>query len=232
MARYLLIMMTALTCVPVMGQGPLYGRTDKWEFAVFAGASYRGENVYPTPFEGGTTRDVTLRFAPGYLVGARITQNLGQYFGAELDYSLANQPVEFRNLTPTLQQVNLDDRVHSVTYTVLFYGLKRDSRLRPYGVVGPGISLFETFGESEKNAVSLGLNLTNRWKVAGIVGGGVKYRVTEQTGFRFDVRDHITGVPDFGLPHTGTIQTPGFRPDGELHNWQFSAGFFYSFSGR
>ena len=231
MARYLLIMIAALSCVPAMGQAT-YGRKDKWEFSVFAGSSHRGQDVFPTPFEGGGTRNVTLRFATGYLAGVRISQNLGEYLGAELDYSLANQPVEFRNLTPTVQVVNLDHRVHNVTYTVLFYGLKRNSRLRPYAAVGPGISLYEPFGDSEKDAVALGLNLTNRWKFAGIFGGGVKFRTTEQTGFRFDVRDHITGVPDFGLPHAGSLQTPGFRPDGQLHNWQLSVGFFYSFSGR
>jgi outer membrane protein W len=232
MARYLLIMIAALSCVPAMGQGTAYGRKDKWEFSFFAGSSHRGEDVFATPSEGVGTRNVTLRFAPGYVAGVRISENLGEHFGAELDYSLANQPVELRNLSPTLQVLNLDHRVHSVAYTVLFYGLKRDSRLRPYAAVGPGISLYETFGESEDNAVALGLSLTNRWKAAGIIGGGVKFRTTEQTGFRFDVRDHITGVPDFGLPHAATIQTAGFRPDGQLHNWQFSVGFFYSLSGR
>ncbi len=232
MARYLLIMITALSCASVMGQGSVAGRKDKWEFSVFAGSSHRGEHVCATPFEGVGSRNVTLRFAPGYMAGVRISENLGEYFGAELDYSLANQPVEFRNLSPTLQVVNLDHRVHSVAYTVLVYGLKRNSRVRPYGAVGPGISLYETFGDSEDNAVALGLSLTNRWKVAGIFGGGVKIRTTQRTGFRFDVRDHITGIPDLGLPHAGTLQAPGFRPDGQVHNWQFSAGFFYSFSSR
>ncbi|MFB3904640.1 MAG: hypothetical protein ACE15E_14415 [Acidobacteriota bacterium] len=232
MARYLLIAIAALSCVPVMGQSPNYGRKDKWEFSIFAGSSHRGEDVYVTPFEGTLSRDVTLRFAPGYLVGARISENLGGRFGAELDYSLANQPVEFRNLAPTLLLLSLDQRVHNIAYTVLFYGLKRNSRLRPYAAVGPGISLYETFGTAEDNAAALGLNLKHRWKAAGIIGAGVKYRTTEETGFRFDVRDHITGVPDFGLPGAGTIQTAGFRPDGQLHNWQFSVGFFYSFSGR
>jgi len=232
MARYLLIMIAAVSCVPVMSQGSADGRNDKWEASVFAGSGYRGEHVFATPFEGVGSRDVTVRFSPGYLVGARISENLGQYFGAELDYSLGNQPVEFRNLSPTLPLVNIDHRAHNIAYTVLFYGLKRNSRIRPYGAVGPGITLYETFGESEDDAEALGLTLTNRWKAALAVGGGVKYRVTEQVGFRFDVRDHITGVPDFGLPHSGTLQEPGFRPDGQLHNWQFSVGFFYSFYGR
>jgi len=215
-----------------MAQVPLNRQKDKWEVSIFAGVARGGEDVHVTPFEGVGSRDVTLRFAPGYLVGGRITQNLGDHFGAELDYSLANQPAEFRNLTPTLQLVHLDNRVHNITYTVLFYGMKRKSRIRPYAILGPGLSLYEPFGPSENVAEALGLNLVNRWKVAGIVGGGVKYRVFEQLGFRFDVRDHITEVPDFGLPDVGTLQTPGFRPDGQLHNWQFSTGFFYSWSGR
>ena len=229
MARYLLIMIAALSCVPAMGQP---GQKDKWEFSVFAGSNYRGQNVYPTPFEGVGSRNVTLRFAPGFMAGVRISENLGEHLGAEFDYSLSNQPIEFRNLTPTLQVLNIDHRVHNITYTILFYGLKRNSRVRPYALVGPGISLYESFGDSEKDAVARGLNLTNRWKAAGIFGGGVKFRATEQTGFRFDIKDHITGVPDFGLPHAGTVPKPGFRPDGQLHNWQLSVGFFYSFSGR
>lgn len=231
MARYLLIIIAVLSCVPATGQGT-YARKDKWEFSVFAGAGYRGQDVFLTSFEGGVARNVTLKFAPGYIAGVRISENLGERLGAELDYSLANQPVEFQNLTPTLPVVNFDHRVHNVSYTILFYGMKRDSRIRPYAGVGLGVSLYEPFGDSEKNAVALGLNLTTRWKAAGDFGGGVKVRTTSQTGLRFDVRDHVTGVPDFGLPHAGTLQTPGFNPNGKLHNWQLSVGFFYSFSGR
>jgi hypothetical protein len=60
----------------------------------------------------------------------------------------------------------------------------------------------------------------------------VKYHATEEVGFRFDVRDNFTGVPGYGLPEVGTAQKAALLPDGMLHNWQFSVGFFYSFRGR
>ncbi|HXK62608.1 MAG TPA: outer membrane beta-barrel protein, partial [Acidobacteriota bacterium] len=230
--RYLLIIISGLFCFPLMAQAPFSYRNDKWELSFFTGSSHRGDDIYVTPLEGGGTRDVGLRFASGYLIGGRITENLGQHFGAELDYSLSNQPVQFRNLAPLIPAVNFDHRVHSIAYTVLFYGLKRKNRIRPYAAIGPGISLYDSFGDLEGVAATKGLTLKDRWKAAFIVGGGVKFRVGEQVGLRFDVRDHITGVPDFGFPERGTAQDPGFRPEGQLHNWQFGVGVFYSFSGR
>ncbi|RPI20622.1 MAG: hypothetical protein EHM61_26650 [Acidobacteria bacterium] len=226
MPRYVLIMIVVgLFCLPLMAQAPSGHANDKWEVSIFVGSSNGGDDIYPTSVEGSGTRDVGLRFAPGYLVGGRITQNLGQYLGAELDYSLANQPAEFSNLSPFIQTLSLDHRVHNVTYTVLFYGLKPNSRIRPYGFIGPGISYYDTFGVEQGPPVEI----TDRWKVAGIWGGGVKYWALDHVGFRFDVRDHITGVPDFGLPERGTVTTAAFDPEGMLHNWQFSVAFFYSF---
>jgi len=173
-----------------------------------------------------------LSFASGYIVGARVTENLGKYFGAELEYSLSNQPLVFTNLTPDISRVSVDHRVHQITYVVLVYGLPRSSRWRPYGLVGPGISLYEFFGDKEDDAIARGLSLKDRWKFGATFGGGVKYRVTDQVGLRFDVKDHLTGVPDFGLPATGTATAPGFRPDGTLQNWQFTIGLSYLFSDR
>jgi opacity protein-like surface antigen len=234
MARYLLILVMALTFIPVAAQPPgvIRPESEKWEFSIFAGSSHRGGDIFLTPGEGVAARNVGLDFASGYLVGARITENLGDRFGAELDYSLANQPLQFTDLAPGLSSVDLSHRVHSITYSILVYGLDRRSRLRPYGAVGPGVSLFETYGDSENRARAQGLALRDRWKFGMTLGAGVKYHLAGNTGFRFDVKDHVTGVPDFGLPRTATLLNPGFKPEGRLHNWQISVGFFYGFSGR
>jgi opacity protein-like surface antigen len=204
---------------------------EKWEFSVFFGSSHRGDNTYVTPVDS-AVRNVVLGFAPGYQVGARLTENLKQHFGAELEYSLANQPMVFKDLRPNLSELNLSLRVHSVVYDVLFYGVGRKARLRPYGVFGGGVSLFEPFGRAKDDAVAKGVPLKNRWKAGVTVGGGVKYKVKENLGFRVDVRSYTTPVPDFGISDKvvgAPAQAVVFRPDGALHNMQFNVGFFYCF---
>ncbi len=240
MHRYLLVLST-LVCILISTVGlaqPTRPNEHKWEVSIFAGSSHRGDGIFITPFSDTavppavTSNNVGLSFASGYAIGARVTENLGKYFGAELEYSLSNQPLVFTNLTPDIARVSVDHRVHQITYVVLVYGLPRSSRLRPYGVVGPGVSLYEFFGDNEDDAVANGVNLKDRWKFGATFGGGVKYRVAEKFGVRFDVRDHMTGVPDFGLPALGTAAAPGFRPDGRLQNWQFTIGLSYLFSDR
>lgn len=232
MPRYLLalsVLVFTLISTAALAQQPIQPDEHKWEFSVFAGSSHRGDDVYFTPFASGTTAAVGLNISAGYVVGARVTENLGKHLGAEFEYSLSNQPILFSNLTPQLPRVEVDHRVHQLTYTILFYAVPRGARLRPYGLVGPGASLFEFFGSGEDDAVAKGVNLKDRWKFGMSFGGGVKYRIANNLGFRFDVRDHVTGVPDFGLPSSGTAVAPGFRPDGRLQNLQVTIGLSYYF---
>jgi len=244
MPRYCLVLF-GLVVAPLLTpafaqQPPLQPHEHKWEVSIFAGSSHRGDGVYVTPFTGvdaegnpvNTTANVGLDFAAGYIVGGRVTENLGKYFGAELEYSLANQPTAFINLSESLDRVDVDMRVHQITYSVLVYGLPKESKWRPYGAVGPGVALFEFFGDGEDQAIAEGLTLKDKWKFGATFGGGVKYRFVRNAGLRFDVRDFMSGVPSFGLPSTGTEAVPGFRPDGRLHAWQFTIGLSYLFQDR
>jgi opacity protein-like surface antigen len=206
---------------------------NKWEFSLFGGSSFRGSESYLTPVQGVPAREVGLRFADGYVVGARITENLGDWFGAELDYNLTNHPLQFTDLLPGIPPVHVDNRVHNLTYSVVVYGRDRASRIRPYGAFGPGVSLFQTFGDGERDAVGLGINLQDAWKFSFSFGGGAKVQMGRNWGLRADIRDQITGVPGYGLPRTApAFAEAGFRPDGVLHNWQVSIGFMYTFTVR
>jgi opacity protein-like surface antigen len=228
--------MILLQC-QALAQYPGYRQNQKkWEFSFLAGFSSSGDQSSATPVTGtDTTRLVGLDFSSGYLVGLRITENLGERFGAELEYSLGNQPMAFVNLRPSLARLDLDHREHSIDYSVLLYALPTSSRLRPYAVAGLGACFYQIEGSSRDLALNQGLTLRNRWKLAGTWGGGLKYFVTDKWGVRFDVRDQITGVPDYGLPHASTLfqGVPGaaFKPNGVLQTWQFSAGFLVVWSG-
>jgi outer membrane protein W len=122
----------------------------------------------------------------------------------------------------------VDHGIHTFQYSILVYGFGRSSRLRPYGQFGGGAQLFYIDGNSKNVGLTQGLTLKERWKFAVNFGGGAKYLIGKNWGVRFDVRDVISGTPDYGLPHETSESNPGFRPDGSVHNWQISTGFFFS----
>jgi outer membrane protein W len=204
----------------------------KWEVSFFAGGSSIGDKNASTPIEGGEgTRIVGLGYASGYLLGLRITENLGQHAGAELQYSFANQPLAFTNLSSTIPRLDLDHSVHSFIYTLAVYLKNRDSRFRPFLAAGGGAAFYVIDGRAKSDAEGLGVRLKNQWKLAFSVGGGLKYVVKDNFGVRFDVKNQITGVPSYGLPSTHSSSQgevgPAFRPSGQLYNWQFNAGIYY-----
>jgi opacity protein-like surface antigen len=134
----------------------------------------------------------------------------------------------FVNMTESIPRFDIDHSIHTFQYSILVYGFGRKSKLRPYGQIGGGAQLFNIDGNSKNAALVQGILLKERWMFAANFGGGAKYLVSKNWGFRFDFRDVISGTPDYGLPPVTSETTPGFRPDGMLHNWQVSGGFFFS----
>ena len=202
----------------------------EWELSFFAGASFAGDKSGATPVQGQENEFwlVKLDYTSGFLAGLRLTQNINERLGAELDYTFSNQPLAFVDIKPALSRFDVEHSIHTFQYSILVYGLKSSSRFRPYGQFGGGTQLFYISGNSKNEGLVKGLTLKENWKFAVNFGGGAKYLVGKNWGFRFDVRDVISGVPDYGLPHTTSVHKPGFRPDGMLHNWQVNAGFFFS----
>jgi len=210
----------------------------EWEASFFAGFSAASDQTSLTPVEGqSSARPVGLDYKSGFLLGGRITQNLGSHFGAELEYSFADQPLDFIDLTPTLPNLKVDHNIHSIIYSVLVYPFDRSKRLRPYGTIGGGTSLFYIGTDSKNNAAAQGVVLKDSWKFAFSFGGGIKYLITNKLGVRADVRDQMTGVPDYGLPDVSPLLQnggigPAFRNAGTLHNLIVNVGLSYSWDAR
>jgi len=212
-----------------LAQFPFPREENKWEVSIFTGVSGLGDKTLVTPVEGGTTRDVGLEFDSGYLLGFRIGENLTPRFGAELEYTFANQPLLFVNLSPSIPLLELSHKVHTVAYSVLVYPMHRQGPYIPFASIGIGASFFRLSNDSVDNALLQGVDLKNRWKFAFSYGGGVKFPMGPEWGLRVDVRDHVTGVSDYGLPSTAPLLGAGLRPNGFLHDWQVSVGLLYSF---
>ncbi len=213
-------------------QIPFPRNENSWEISIFAGVSGLGDKTLVTPVEGGTTRDVGLDFDSGYLLGVRIGENLTPRFGAELEYTFANQPLLFVNLSPSIPLLELSHKVHKVAYSVLVYPMQRQGRYIPFASIGIGASFFRVSNDSVDDALVQGVDLKNRWKFALSYGGGVKFPMGPEWGLRVDVRDQVTGASDYGLPATAPLLGAGLRPNGVHHNWQVSGGLLYTFGDR
>ncbi len=220
----------------VLAQGLAGPPENKWEFSIFTGVSFLGDRTFVTPVEGGGTQDVDLNFDSSYLVGARITENLGDHFGADFEYTLANQPLSFVNLSPAVPVLDLEHKIHKLSYSVLFYPMDRKERVRPFGSIGLGASLFHISSDSQDEALLQGVDLKSRWKLAFSFGAGAKIQMQRNWGLRFDFRNQVTGVPSFGLPAQAPLENggtgPGFRPSENFHNWQLGVALMYTFEPR
>ena len=234
MPMYLAVvcLLLSLSFGRISAQIPTAPKGDKWEFSVFFGLSQLGDHGFLTPIEGGDSKTVNLSYDPGYALGFRVTENLGRKIGAELEYSYAENSLSFSNLSDLVPTLNVNQRIHKIVYSILAYPLGRKGKFQPFGSFGGGTSFFQIVDDSvaEQNAILF----KDRWKLAVSFGGGVKIPLSGPWGFRVDIRDQITSVPDFGLPAVSPVfqgnSGAGLQPDGLFHNWQIDAGFIYRFS--
>lgn len=231
-----LIVLIATAIPSLLAQAPTGDPSRDWEVSFFGGLSSADDHSSLLSVEGlDQTNTVFLDYSPGYAAGVRITENLGDHLSAELDYTFANQPMAFRGLRPTLPRLDLDHNVHSAVYSMLFSPMSPRKNFRPFAMVGAGVSYFHISKDSKDASVRQGVTLKDRWKFLLTFGVGAKYRFSRSWGIRFDARDQVSGIPDYGLPPTSQFFqnqiSPGFRPDGLLHNWKFSVGVNYYFKG-
>jgi opacity protein-like surface antigen len=209
----------------------------EWEASIFAGGSFLGSGEYDTPIEGtGQSRTVGLKYDSGFQIGGRITANRWEHWGAEGEYSFSDQAVTFSNISDDYASLTLDHSIHRIAYNVIYYIYDRNSRLRPYLLGGPGVTLFHISGSTKDAAKAQGIPISDPWKFTMNWGGGFRYLLKKQIAVSAQFSDSISGVPAYGLPDVGryvdTTYIPGFSPSGVMHNWLISGGFVYQWDDR
>lgn len=217
---------------PIRGQAAADSHPRKWEFSFLAGAGYLSDRTLGPAASGNGSSLVRLDYNAGYSFAFGVIENLAGKFGAEMRYGIGSLPLAAGGLTQGSTTPEQAHHVHGLVYSLVVYprGWRR-GRLVPYASAGLGASLFQPSGDP--GAASPGLVLKDRWKLAGELGGGVKLYLDPPWGLRFEVRNRITGVPDYGLPR---VASPGegagavLPAGGRLHHWQFQAGFTYNFA--
>ena len=210
----------------------------KWEFSAFGGTSIVRDQVFETPVLGGEQQfsiPVGMQYGSSWLVGARLSESMGDHWGAEFEYSYANQPLRFTDLTPDLPALSLHQGVNTFAYNFIFFFTNPYKRLRPYAIAGVGTSLFHTYGSAKSDAAAAGIQLGDSWTFVFDWGGGVKYLFHDHWAARVDFRGHLGTMPDYGLPASAVISQgqyiPGLAASGTLQNWHVTAGIAYQWDG-
>ena len=115
----------------------------------------------------------------------RLTLNTYRFFGHEIGYGYSSSTYKV--------PAEVSVPVHQGLYNFLVYATPEGSKVRPFATGGVGFSSFFPPGTS----AYYGNQIT---KFGFNYGAGIKFKVTEIIGIRFDVRQYNTGHP-FEFPN-------------------------------
>jgi opacity protein-like surface antigen len=183
-----------------------------------------GDTLIPSKnaFLGTSTTDPTsgnYTLKNGFRIVLRMTLNTGRFMGHEFGYaysrtSLDTPPATLANgggitlpTTTTVPAQNISVPSHQGFYDFLVYGLPEGKVFRPFVCGGVQFTAFSQPGSYYGNReTKYGINY----------GGGLKFKVKENWGFRLDARQYNMGKP-FNLPNAS----------GRLLLWEFSGAISF-----
>ena len=143
----------------------------------------------------------------GGLMGARITENVWNYFALEQDFGFYSyHKLTFRGPTQAgLPISSLPMHIYQGSFNGVLHVTPRGSKFRPFVTVGIGAAGYVPNQSAVRYAQGLPAsagfsNFGSRSQFEGNYGAGLKVQVAPRFGLRFDVRGYIGFAPGFGLP--------------------------------
>jgi hypothetical protein len=177
----------------------------------------------------------TYKFSAGARGGVRFGADMWRHWGQDFVYSYGSNAAKIQN------QYNggkfaFTPKSHEFAYNLLWYPQRLDPKKKvfPYLTAGVGTRIYKlqqaTLNEAlDPSRAGLG-KLSNESIFTFNAGGGVRVRMNNVYGFRFEVRDNISQAPRFGLPKSSSDpRTVVFPVTGLLHQIEVSVSFIYYF---
>jgi hypothetical protein len=183
-----------------------------------------GPNVFDTQFQNGAK------------LGLRGAVNIREHWGAEATYSFSADGLQITQVAPATVQ-NFGVHIDEFTGNALFFFTGHERFLRPFLTAGIGGSHFSPTDNAKLMAATNFLGqravITSSSEFNFNFGAGIEARAWDHFGVRFDLRDHVTGFPSFGLPQNATSPNAPFFPvSGRVQDVELTAGFVYHFLSR
>ena len=211
---------------PVVAQKPGETTYGKYEINLFGGASlFKRQD--PRPF---------LDLGTGGLGGARITQNYWRFVGIEEAFT-AHGVANFTMARPnSFDTVSFGARQRQLTINPVFHFTPRESRFRPFVTAGPGVNWYIPTDSARNLALrpdGSGLGTARNLKMDTVVmfnyGAGLKAKIAERVGARFDARGFISQHADLGIPllNPAPPNLIGFTEKSSLNQLQLTGGLTF-----
>ncbi len=172
------------------------GGGDKYEINLFGGGNFvNRQNSQPH-------QDITN----GGVGGFRITQNFWNYISLEQTGMVHGNANAVYRIPATQNEYSFGARLRQFHFNPVFHFKPRESRIRPFVTTGFGMDYFGVT-EGARRQVGNGVNtpfgqvtdLESGFELAFNYGAGVKAKLTDRIGLRFDVRGFSTASPSFGI---------------------------------
>jgi len=210
--------------------------------AAFAQNIFPPEKFEISPFAGATLfRDthagVGTDLSAGGTIGFRVTEDPSRYFGVEETFDWTPNGLQFLMpyTAPGYTNTSLDNRTFRFSADGLFYFTPAGSRFRPFVEIGFGGVRYK-LTKAASNLLTTeflppGQTPTANEAIQLNYGAGLKIRLTNVFGLRFDVRGLDSHAPNYGLSTTNNGGV--YLPDaGRLNSFEFTGGLVFNIAGR
>jgi hypothetical protein len=184
-------------------------RAQSGEFWLSAGGSILANKDIGSPFPAGSASDTQL--ANGFRIGFRYTFNSAGHLGHEIQYAYNRTSLMDNTGVVFGAPGSAGMAIHQAGYNLLYYfpATKEGMKVRPFVTGGVHVSDFALPG----SALSPG----SSYRAGGNLGAGVKVRLSPLFAVRLDVREYVTGKPNWN----GLLVNQGAA----LFQTEISAGF-------
>ena len=167
-------------------------------------------------------------------VGVRFGVDLKDNWAAEAAYSFGNNNLRVLKLNPPQREREFETRVHQFLVNGSYYFRDANEKWRPFATAGVGLYRLsptkDAKGLAAVNFLDGSTRISSSTKFGINFGGGFEGKMTKYLGLRFDLRDHVMGIPRFGVPETPLNPGGAFYPvSGLLNNIEIGVGTIFYF---
>jgi len=212
----------------IMSAAPLMAQYSNPRITAFGGLSFfGGDRAFVSGGEAFQTE-----YKTSGKIGGRFTVDLTDRWAAEASYSFGGSDLRVIELQAGEPERVYDMRLHQFVANGLYYFAPPDEVWRPFLTFGLGLAHFSPTGDAKALASARFLEtdarISSSSKFEINFGGGAERRLTDLLGLRFEIRDHIIGIPRYGLPEEPLNQGGVSYPvSGAIQNWEISAGVVF-----
>lgn len=195
-------------------------------FTVFGGGSFlAADRVF---FSNGDA--FQTKFQRGGRVGARATIDLTNTLAAEASYTFSQNDLLVSALDPPRRERLFETRLHQISGNLHYYFADPSKQVRPFVTGGIGWNRFNPTQAAKILAIRTGFlerpaEIGPANQFGANFGAGFETRLNNWIGLRVEIRDHIMGMPRFGLPKDPVPgQRAAFPVNGLIHNLEPTVG--------